>query len=201
MNLRQKLTPDETRMRILEVAEAYFRRVGYTKTTIADLAVELGMSSANVYRYFPSKGAINEAICRRLLAESHELIEEIAGRLVPASERLRTMILELHSFNKSRYTGERRMHEMVAVAMEENWAVVQEHLEFLIRLIARLIDEGARTGEFRNFADHLSVAGTVKQACSCLLHPMMIAERARTGMDSKDDTERLVAFVINGLKA
>ena len=49
---------DEARARILEVAEEHFRRIGYHKTSVADIASELGMSPANVYRFFPSRDAI-----------------------------------------------------------------------------------------------------------------------------------------------
>ena len=63
--VRTATDPDETRARILEVAEEHYRRIGYHKTSVADIASELGMSPANVYRFFPSKGAINESICGR----------------------------------------------------------------------------------------------------------------------------------------
>ena len=58
---------EETRARIEETAERLFRVMGYQKTAVADIARELGMSPANVYRFFPSKSAINEAIAERLL--------------------------------------------------------------------------------------------------------------------------------------
>lgn len=41
---------DETRARIVEVVEKYFGRVGYHKTSVADIASELAMSPTNVYR-------------------------------------------------------------------------------------------------------------------------------------------------------
>ena len=68
MNPQAKLKPDDTRARIMESAETLFRRLGFAKTTVADIAAELGMSPANVYRFFPSKAAIVEAICQRHLA-------------------------------------------------------------------------------------------------------------------------------------
>jgi Bacterial regulatory proteins, tetR family len=37
---------DEARARILEAAEQQFRRVGYHRTSVADIAAELGMSAA-----------------------------------------------------------------------------------------------------------------------------------------------------------
>ena len=47
------------RERILDVAEEHFRHIGFQKTTVADIAKCLGMSSANEYRFFPSRMAIN----------------------------------------------------------------------------------------------------------------------------------------------
>jgi hypothetical protein len=58
---------DEVRGRILDAAEGHFRRLGHRKTSVADIASELGMSPANVYRFFPSSDAINKSICMRVV--------------------------------------------------------------------------------------------------------------------------------------
>jgi Bacterial regulatory proteins, tetR family len=42
-------------------AERLFRQIGFQKTTVADIARELHMSPANVYRFFAAKSEINEA--------------------------------------------------------------------------------------------------------------------------------------------
>jgi len=54
----------DTRDRILEVAERLFRQIGYQKTTVGDVAKELRMSPANVYRFFESKKASHEAVAQ-----------------------------------------------------------------------------------------------------------------------------------------
>ena len=69
MNPQVKVKADDTRARIMDTAEALFRRLGFAKTAVADIASELKMSPANVYRFFSSKNAIIEAICQRCLAE------------------------------------------------------------------------------------------------------------------------------------
>src|ERR1700746_1912383 len=69
VNPQVKTKPDDTRARIMDTAEALFRRLGFAKTAVADIAAELKMSPANVYRFFPSKNAIVEAICQRCLRE------------------------------------------------------------------------------------------------------------------------------------
>ena len=66
MNVSPRRTPEETRTEILDVAWDLFRELG-ARTTIADIAERLGMSSANVYRFFPSKQALSEAICANQL--------------------------------------------------------------------------------------------------------------------------------------
>lgn len=200
MNIRQRFTPEETVLRILDVAEEHFRRVGYAKTAIADLADELGMSSANIYRYFPSKSAINEAICKRLFAEMDTIIGDIVASDASASSRLRDVLMAMHDFNRSRYTSERRMHEMVAVAMEENWGAIQDHIAAFVGSIAKLIGEGIEAGEFKPVPDVAQTAMTVDEACCCILHPMMIAECARIGMDKDGHAARLIEFVVNALK-
>ena len=57
------------RERILVTAERLFRVIGYQKTTVADIAKALRMSSANVYRFFDSKKSINAGVARRLMGE------------------------------------------------------------------------------------------------------------------------------------
>ena len=55
------------RERILDVAEEHFRHIGFQKTTVADIVKPFGMSSANIYRFFPSRMAINASVCGRFL--------------------------------------------------------------------------------------------------------------------------------------
>ena len=52
----------ETRQRIVETANKLFHVYGYQKTTVADIARELGMSPANVYRFFASKAELTKAL-------------------------------------------------------------------------------------------------------------------------------------------
>src|SRR4028119_1032397 len=86
------LAPPEsaTRSRIVEIAERSFREIGYQKTTVADIAKALRMSPANVYRFFESKKAINEAVAERMLTGVEEQLEAVAVGPGSAAERLRT---------------------------------------------------------------------------------------------------------------
>ena len=69
MTLISEHVETDTRERILVVAERLFRQIGYQKTTVADIAKELRMSPANVYRFFDSKKSIHEGVARTLMGE------------------------------------------------------------------------------------------------------------------------------------
>ena len=72
MTLISEHIETDTRERILVVAERLFRQICYQKTTVGDIAKELLMSPANVYRFFDSKKAIHEGVARTLMGGVEE---------------------------------------------------------------------------------------------------------------------------------
>src|SRR6476660_299060 len=78
--------------RILDCAERLFRHYGYGKTNVADIARELGMSTANIYRFFASKVEIHQAVCGRILCVKQKTAYEIMHLPIGAEERLRRYI-------------------------------------------------------------------------------------------------------------
>lgn len=199
MTSRPRLTADETRERILDVADEHFRRIGYGKTAITDIASTCGMSAANVYRFFPSKSAICEEIASRLLAHCHHLLREIANeKEVPASERLARMTMTIHSFNKSQMFDEKRLHDMVEAAIAENWHVIEKHLQTLVELFAEVIRDGMVAGEFV-VRDPVEAAWSFKQCHATVFHPSLIEQCAQL-FDLDEQTRRLTQFAIRALK-
>ena len=54
-----------TAARILDVAERLFQRRGYNAVSYADLAAELGLTTAAIHYHFPSKGDLGRAVVAR----------------------------------------------------------------------------------------------------------------------------------------
>src|SRR5216110_2795631 len=106
MNPQVKVKADDTRARIMDTAEALFRRLGFAKTTVADIASELKMSPANVYRFFPSKNAIVEAICKHCLNAVEEKAWAVARSKAPAAARLERLILEILAYHRENLATE-----------------------------------------------------------------------------------------------
>ncbi|QZZ37412.1 TetR family transcriptional regulator [Nitratireductor kimnyeongensis] len=195
---RQRTDPEETRCRILEVAENFFRSIGYQKTSVADIASELGMSPANIYRFFPSKGAINECICGRIVKEVAEIAFAIARSSDPAPEKLTRLLTAIHEHNKATLIKEKRAHEMVAVAMQENWSTIKAHLEQMTTIIEGVIREGVAAGDF-DVDDPAEAARSVKAAFVPFLHPLMIEHCLRFHDDTEERLREQLRFILRGL--
>src|ERR1044071_1360250 len=143
-----KPKPEETRARIMETAETLFRRLGFAKTTVADIASELGMSPANVYRFFPSKNAIVQAICQRCLAELEAKIWAVARSREPAPARLERLVLEALAHHKENLLEEQRVSDLVKFAMEESWQAIMAHKEVHRTVIELILRDGIEAGDF-----------------------------------------------------
>jgi AcrR family transcriptional regulator len=201
MNVAARPTADETRERILVAAEELFRRIGYYKTTVADIAEALGMSSANIYRFFPSKNAINEALCGKLLSVLLE--EATAAAVAPGSptERVFNLLMALHRHHRDHMTNHERVHEMVLVAMEENWGSIEAFIETCKGLVGKLIAEGQASGEFGP-GDPAALGELAFSACVAIVHPMLIAKCASEGRTSEEIdvmAQGIVGFALRAL--
>jgi AcrR family transcriptional regulator len=189
---------DETRARILDVAEEHFRRVGYHKTRVADIASELGMSPANVYRFFPSRDAINESICARVFNEVAGIALAIANRNAPAAEKLDQLLTAVHRQNKMKVLKERHMHDLIVVAMQGNWVIVKAYIERMVTIFKATIREGIQAGEFE-VEDVAKAARAVKSAFMAFSHPMLIKHCVRHGEDTEADLRNQIRFILKAL--
>ena len=136
------------RDQIVTAAHDYFAHYGYAKTTVADLAREIGFSKAYIYRFFESKQAIGEAICAdcvdRLFEQVRIAVEEGQG----ATEKLRRFAKTVTSAGVELFFADRKLYEIAALASSEKWAAGVAYLERLQGLLEDILKEGRENGEF-----------------------------------------------------
>ena len=147
MAIVERRSPEETRGCILSVAWDLFRQLG-TRTTVADIADKSGMSSANVYRFFPSKQALSEAVCESLLGEMLKVARRELDAPGTAAQRIAGMMLALHRLMRDQMTDDARAHEIVKIAVDEVWPPIVDYLHKCAGMLAEAIAEGQAGGEF-----------------------------------------------------
>ena len=186
-----------TRLRIIATAEQSFRQIGYQKTTVADIAKTLRMSPANVYRFFDSKKAINEAVVERMTNEVEALVLSIADAPgLKAAERVAEIITALHRDCVERCEAFPRMHEMIEAAMIESWDVCRRHVDRVAAVFERVVAEGVRRGEFE-VDDPATAARCLHAAIVRYCHPVLVTQCPKVPVPPLD---AMITFLLRGLR-
>jgi AcrR family transcriptional regulator len=185
-----------TRCRIMATASTFFHEIGYQKTTVADIARALKMSPANVYRFFDSKKAINEAVLERLIGEVEALVFRIANRpgLTP-TERLVAVLEALHAHSMERYERFPRIHEMVEAAMGESWDVCRHHIAGITAVIEGIVRDGVAAGEFET-PDPAVAAGCIHVGIIRYTHPLLVGQPI---LPPVPPVQAMIAYLLRGL--
>ena len=155
------------------------------------------MSSANVYRFFPSKQSLCEAVAANQLGALTAAVREIASARAPASERLRAVLMTLYQAMRNQMVNEARVHEIVEVAINEHWAPIREYETTIVEVIADLVTKGQASGEFGP-GDPRELAGLTLCACSGVHHPQMIALYDQKP-ESLATPDQIVGFALRAL--
>jgi AcrR family transcriptional regulator len=184
------------RGKILETAERLFRELGLAKTTVADIARDLRMSPANVYRFFSSKAAIQEGVAANVIGELEQNCIRIAHGPGSAAERLRAIVKYIEAHNRERLLIDRKLHEMVEIALTERWPIVETHIAGMRLLFARVIAEGVAAGEFASCDVELA-ASILQSACIIHCHPCLMVECDTLPMPSVD---QMMDFYLRSLR-
>jgi AcrR family transcriptional regulator len=138
------LTPE----RILEATEEVLRRYGPAKATVVDVARALGVSHGSVYRHFPSKAALREAVTARWLDEAHE---ELAGRVAGpggAAARLSGWLEALFAAKRHKASSDPELFATYLALADEHSEVVAAHVATMVGQLTTLVEKGVAAGDF-----------------------------------------------------
>ncbi len=142
-------TMDDNRRQIIDAAENRYRNYGYGKTTMAEIAEDVGMSAANLYRYFKNKHEIGSACAQRCMAERIDQLSVIVRKPgLNAHEKLRSYVIENLMYNYQNAGVDQKINELVQIIVNENKDVVYKQVEKEIGLLAEILSQGNSSKEF-----------------------------------------------------
>jgi AcrR family transcriptional regulator len=175
IHMERKTKEKEIHKLIVEIAERLFRQIGFQKTTVADIARELHMSPANVYRFFTAKSEINEAVCMDLLSKIEGEAEKIATSRGTAAQKIRNLLRSVEGTHRQLFMYDRNLHELFDAAVTENWGIMRQHTKRLAAILEQIIVSGMATNEFPK-GDAALASRLVNAACIRFCHPRLAVE-------------------------
>jgi AcrR family transcriptional regulator len=188
------LTPE----RILEVTEDVLRRFGLAKATVVDVARALDVSHGSVYRHFPSKASLRDAVAKRWLDRASAPLEKIAEGTGPAPARLERWLRTMFSIKHKKVCDDPEMFATYLALAQEAREVVKAHKDRLVGQIAHILSDGVRQGAFQ-VADVEASARAVFDATSRFHHPAHAEEWSDPALPARIDA--LLELLLKSLEA
>jgi AcrR family transcriptional regulator len=193
MNENVVLTPE----RILEVTEDVLRRFGLAKATVVDVARALDVSHGSVYRHFPSKASLREAVAKRWLDRVSAPLAKIAEASGPAPARLERWLRALFAAKHKKVCDDPEMFATYMMLAREAREVVQAHKDGLVDQIAHILSDGVKQGTF-HVTDVKASARAVFDATLRFHHPAHSEEWSNPALSERIDA--LLALLLRGLE-
>ena len=194
MNEVVVLTPE----RILEVTEDVLRRFGLAKATVVDVARALDVSHGSVYRHFPSKVSLRQAVAKRWLDRANAPLQTIAEASGPAPARLDRWLRTMFAIKHKKVSDDPEMFATYLALAQEACEVVKAHKERLVEQIAHILSDGVEQGVFV-VDDVKAAARAIFDATSRFHHPAHAEEWSEQALPARIDA--LLALLLRGLEA
>jgi AcrR family transcriptional regulator len=186
-----------TAERILVAAEEVLRRYGPAKANVVDVARTLGVSHGSVYRHFPSKAALRDAVAERWLASISEPLAAVTAEDKPATERLRRWLDLLVASKRRRALDDPELFATYVELTADAREVITGHVETLVGQLAQIVSEGIAQGAFEA-ADPARTARAVFAATARFHNPIHASDWSSPDVD--DAYEDVRALVLHGLE-
>jgi AcrR family transcriptional regulator len=195
---------NETRRAIVDAARTRFLHYGFKKTTIDEIAADAGVGKGTVYLYFPSKEDILLTIAREVKRNTTDQMRAIAGSLASSEEKLRRMllasILSVHDAAMSASHGLELVDEILRPQIMRCGAGEREAQ---MQLLAVVLDEGARRGEFGLPGDDALQTATYLTLAMLSFYPPYL-NPCHASASCRNDLEQrataMLEFVLQGLR-
>lgn len=205
MSIRTRLSGGERREAIIFAARRAFAEKGFHGATTRELASEAGVSEALLFKHFPNKEAIYDAMlesCRKtdFANEYH--------RLLALESSTSTLVLTLHFLLSRTIHGDTEIklfHRLMLRSMCEDGVfaglLFKKASQMLVPKIRECVDAAARAGETRNGADTLKNAGWLAQHLVLMVAFMQVPEHCLVEYKGSKDKwiEEGVVFCLRGL--
>jgi AcrR family transcriptional regulator len=188
---------EDTQARILQAATERFRHYGYRKTTMAEVARDCSMSAGNLYRYFESKSDIGAAVSVAWFAALHQTVRAaITQPGFSPRQKLEAYVLTVNRFTLESLRNTPHIQEMVDFLCEERRDLVEQHLDTCHEIVAGILGEGVKRGDFE-IPDIATSARAVLNAIVRFEYPPLLALSDHANLD--DEARAVVALIVNGL--
>lgn len=179
---------EETRARIVEKAGELFHKFGFDRTPLSDIAANLGMSTANVYKFFPSKRVLIEACANVHLDQLRGILLQASHSQPNAIARIETVVLSLYHFNRKQIKNDYEFYRLMLQAHREEWVCIRDFRGLQVKILTDVLEEGVRSGELA-LKDTLQTAKVILDSMAWIINPVLFYELKEEDVEARLHTQ------------
>jgi len=138
----------ETRERLLEVAEKEFARYGYAGAHLQSIAEQIGVQKTALYYYFDSKGALWTAVIQSMLEAFERVLADSLSKPGGYRERLERLVGDFNDLLAARPNYARILIRIFSEQAGIDATVVSPALRRVIGRVLTFYREGVDAGAF-----------------------------------------------------
>ncbi len=193
------MSVSKTRDMLVDVARQLFARMGVDNTTMNDIAQASNKGRRTLYTYFKSKNEIYLAVVESELDKLYQMLLEVAGKDLPADEKLITFIYTRLDAVKSIVF---RNGTLRANFFRDIWRVEKVRKSFdqkETELIREILDDGMRKGVFQ-VPDSNITAIVLHHCIKGLEVPYIRGQLGDTIQERIRRRDNVINLIFNGIK-
>jgi AcrR family transcriptional regulator len=188
---------NDIRCQIVEAAKKRFSHFGYAKTTMAEVATDCSMSPGNLYRFFPGKLDIAEAMATEDFKNHLNQLRALSEATdKSARQRLHDLFFEELRRTYHKLESDPRAYEIALIISRErpeyaNWMLKNER-----ELIVKVLEDGKRQGEF-SVGDFETTAEIMQAAVMKFRYPQLWSKLTLPKLEK--ELEGVLQLIIDGI--
>lgn len=200
-----------TAERILEAARALMRDAGADHVAVTAIARRLGMSHSNVYRFFPNKAALLDAVMTAWLREIEDTLAATVEAMPAPVDRLAAYVLTLQDEMRRRARADPADFAAYAALSERAAGAMTAHATRCRAILEAILRDGIAREAFA-IANVTAAARAIDNATLSLRHPKLVHQALATAADGSgepagdaasaagEEAEDLVVLILDGIR-
>jgi AcrR family transcriptional regulator len=187
---------------IIDTARVLFKKSGFKKTTMGDIAGSLGKAKSSLYYYYPSKEDIFEAVLHSEMDELLQQIQQSIRHAASSKEKLTiycrcrlVKLNELCNLSDALKSEISELHELHCIMTDLKRQFDTTH----VGLVKEILEEGVYNGEFKKInEDNIElVAYLMVSSFRGLAVPLMVSQNLSPRLDLQIDS--IVDIMVDGI--
>ncbi|NCN84584.1 MAG: TetR/AcrR family transcriptional regulator [Sphingomonadales bacterium] len=187
-----------TRSKIIAAADQMIQEKGAISFTMSDLAIAVGMSPSNLYRFFENKDALAEAMAGEWFAELLVIMEDLVSAEMPVEEKLYQFFAKRVVIKRARYEDDPELFESYMELGDEHFEVIKGYVDLADHYMATILAEAMEKGYFKGL-ELDAVVSLVNTMMQPFCNPTLMMQMMHLATEER--LRIVINTILSGLKA